>query len=409
MRFPAGFLWGAATAAHQVEGGNINCDAWLLEHVEGSLYGEPSGDSCDHYHRYDEDIRLLAALGLNAYRFSIEWARIEPEENEFSLAQLDHYRRMLAACHEHGVKPVVTLHHFTSPRWLAARGGWEEPETARLFGRYCERVVDHLGDLIGVACTVNELNLAILLQQWGFLHLDDAILAAPWRISAAHRLGVAPERFSSFPFCVRSASRDVLLEAHRRGAQALRAGPGAFPVGMTLALREWQVAPGGDAAARELRESSEDVFLEVARADDFLGVQCYTRQRVGPQGPLPPNGDIELTQMGYEIAPGALATTIRDASEKAQVPLIVTENGIATDDDSQRIAFIESALKGLAACLRDGIDVRGYFYWSLLDNFEWLFGYNPKFGLIAVDRKTLRRSVKPSAEWLGRTAQNNAV
>jgi beta-glucosidase len=409
MRFPAGFLWGAATAAHQVEGGNINCDSWLLEHVEGSLYSEPSGDSCDHYHRYAEDIRLLAALGLNAYRFSIEWARIEPEESEFSLAQLDHYRRMLAACHEHGVKPVVTLHHFTSPRWLAARGGWEEPETARLFGRYCERVVDHLGDLIGVACTVNELNLAILLQQWGFLHLDDAILAAPWRTSAAHRLGVAPDRFSSFPFCVRSASREVLLEAHRRGAQALRAGPGAFPVGMTLALREWQAAPGGETVARELRASSEDVFLEVARADDFLGVQCYTRQRVGPLGPLPPNGDVELTQMGYEIAPEALATTIRDASEKAQVPLIVTENGIATEDDTQRIAFIESALSGLAACLRDGIDVRGYFYWSLLDNFEWLFGYNPKFGLIAVDRKTLRRSVKPSAEWLGRTARNNAV
>jgi beta-glucosidase len=123
------FLWGAATAAHQVEGGNTNCDSWLLEHIEGTIYSEPSGDACDHYHRYAEDIRLLAVLGFNAYRFSIEWARIEPQAGEYSIAQLDHYRRMLAACHEHGIKPVVTFHHFTSPLWVAARGGWEAPET----------------------------------------------------------------------------------------------------------------------------------------------------------------------------------------------------------------------------------------------------------------------------------------
>jgi beta-glucosidase len=129
MRFPEGFLWGAATAAHQVEGGNTNCDSWLLEHVNGTIYSEPSGDACDHYHRYRSDIALLASLGFNAYRFSIEWARIEPEYGEFSLSQLDHYRRMLAVCHEHGIKPIVTFHHFTSPRWVAARGGWESPVT----------------------------------------------------------------------------------------------------------------------------------------------------------------------------------------------------------------------------------------------------------------------------------------
>jgi beta-glucosidase len=226
---------------------------------------------------------------------------------------------------------------------------------------------------------------------------------------AAHRLGVASERFSSFPFCVRSASYYVLLDAHRRGAQALRAGPGNFPIGMTVALRDWHVEPGGEGLATAMRLKSEEVFLEAARADDFLGVQCYTCQRVGPAGLLRPNGASELTQMGYEVAPEALAAALRHASEKAQVPLVVTENGIATDDDAQRIMFIEQAVAGVAGCLRDGIDVRGYFYWSLLDNFEWLFGYGPKFGLIAVDRKTLRRKVKPSAEWLGRTARNNAV
>jgi len=409
MTFPEGFLWGAATAAHQVEGGNTNCDSWLLEHVEGTIYSEPSGDACDHYHRYAEDIGLLASLGLNAYRFSLEWARIEPQEGEFSVAALDHYRRMLAACHMHGVTPVVTLHHFTSPLWIAARGGWEEPETARLFARYCERVVKHLGDLIGVACTINELNLAVLLQQWGFLHQDDAILAAPWRAAAARELGIEPERFSSFPFCVRSSSWRVLVEAHRRAVQVLRAGPGEFPVGMTLAMRAWLPEAGGEALAGQLREEAEGVFLNAARGDDFVGVQCYTTQRVGSTGILPPSGQSELTQMGYEFAPSAIAATLRHAYEIAQTPIFVTENGIATDDDSRRIAFVEEALKFLAQCLREGIDVRGYFYWTLLDNFEWLFGYAPTFGLIAVDRATQRRTVKPSAEWLGRVARNNGV
>jgi beta-glucosidase len=409
MKFPPGFLWGAATAAHQVEGGNTNCDSWLLENIDGSLYTEPSGDACDHYHRYNEDIALLAELGFNAYRFSIEWARVEPEEGQFSLAQLEHYRRMLAACHEHGLKAVVTMHHFTSPRWVAARGGWESPDTPRLFARYCEHTVARLGDMIDYACTINELNLSVLLQQWGFLHTDEAILASHWRSTAARALGIDTQTFSSFPFCVRSQARDILIEAHRRGARALRSGPGDFPVGMTLAMRDWQAQPGAEKIRDELRFESEDIFLDAARADDFLGVQCYTRQRVGTAGLLSPERGVELTQMGYEVWPAALEGTIRYASDRAQIPIIVTEHGIATDEDSQRTAFMQSALSGLARCLRDGIDVRGYLHWSMLDNFEWLFGYGPKFGLIAVDRKTQRRSVKPSAEWLGRVSRNNEI
>jgi beta-glucosidase len=316
---------------------------------------------------------------------------------------------MLAACHEHGLKAVVTMHHFTSPRWIAARGGWESPDTARLFGRYCERAVAHLGDLIDVACTINELNLGVLLQQWGFLHSDEAILASQWRTAAARALGIEAETFSSFPFCVRGQAREVLLDAHRRGAQALRTGPRRFPVGMTLALRDLQALPGAEPVRDHIRHDSEDIFLDAARADDFVGVQCYTRQRVGPQGLLSPESGVELTQMAYEVWPEALEAAIRYASGRAQVPVIVTENGIATEDDTRRIAFIEGTVAGLARCLRDGIDLRGYFHWSLLDNFEWLFGYGPKFGLIAVDRKTQRRTVKPSAEWLGRIARNNEI
>jgi beta-glucosidase len=408
MKFPQGFLWGAATAAHQVEGGNINSDAWLLEHVDGTVYSEPSGDACDHYHRYREDIALLAGLGFNAYRFSLEWARIEPEEGEFSLAQLEHYRRMLAACHEYAIKPVVTLHHFTSPRWIAARGGWESADTALLFARYCERVAKHLGDLFTTVCTINELNLGTVLQQSGFLHSDDAIVGSRWRHAAARMMAVEPEMFSSFPFCVRSRSRDVLLEAHRRAVQALRSA-GNCAVGMTVAMFDLQAVPGAEDVRDRAAAESQDLFLQAARADDFVGVQCYTRQRIGTRGLLPPEPGAEFTQMGYEMWPDAVQAAIRQASAVAQVPVVVTESGVATDDDSRRIGYVEHVLNGIAQCLREGIDVRGYFYWSLLDNFEWLFGYGPKFGLIEVDRRTQRRKVKLSAEWLGRTARNNEI
>ncbi|MBV8454456.1 MAG: family 1 glycosylhydrolase, partial [Deltaproteobacteria bacterium] len=339
---------------------------------------------------------------------SIEWARIEPEEGEFSLAQLEHYRRMLAACHEHAIKPVVTLHHFTSPRWIAARGGWESADTAPLFARYCERVAKHLGDLFTIVCTINELNLGIILQQSGFLHSDDAIVGSRWRHAAARMMAVEPEMFSSFPFCVRSRSRDVLLEAHRRAAQALHSA-GNCAVGMTLAMLDLQAVPGAEDVRDRAAAESQDLFLQAARADDFIGVQCYTRQRIGPRGPLPPEAGAEYTQMGYELWPNAVQAVIRQASAIAQVPIVVTESGIATDDDSRRINFMEQVLSGIAQCLHEGIDVRGYFYWSLLDNFEWLFGYGPKFGLIEVDRTTQRRKVKPSAEWLGRTARNNEI
>src|SRR5208282_363826 len=158
MKFPDKFLWGTATAAHQAEGGNVNSDCWLLEHVKSTLFAEPSGDACDQYHRYAEDFALLQRLGFNSYRFGIEWARVEPEEGEFSRAEIEHYRRMLASCRERGLLPMVTLHHFTSPRWIAARGGFESAETIGRFARYCERVANDLGDLIGAACTLNELN-----------------------------------------------------------------------------------------------------------------------------------------------------------------------------------------------------------------------------------------------------------
>jgi beta-glucosidase len=324
-------------------------------------------------------VALLAELGFNAYRFSIEWARIEPEEGEFSTAQLDHYGRMLECCHEHDITPVVTFHHFTSPRWLAARGGWESASTPESFARYCERTATHLGDLIGIACTINEPNI---VAEYGY----ESGLFAPGVASAAAR-----DR----------ANRNFLL-AHQLGRDAIKAAAGAVPVGLTLAMSDYQPVAGGDQMLDALRARSEDVFLTGTAGDDFIGVQTYSRKRVGPEGVRAPEEGAELTLMGYEFYPQSLEATIRRAVAIAgDIPVLVTENGIGTDDDSRRVAYVEQALQGVSSCLDDGIDVKGYIYWSALDNFEWALGYEPTFGLIAVDRTTQERSPKPSARWLG--------
>ena len=407
VEFPKGFLWGTATAAHQVEGNNINSDVWLLEHLPETPYAEPSGDACDHYHRYREDIALLAELGFNMYRFSLEWARIEPEEGEFSRAILEHYRDMLRACHEHGITPMVTFHHFTSPRWLIASGGWESPDTPDKFARYCERTTEYLGDLIGAACTLNEANIASLITKLGFGPPIEQIHQAPWWSAAARAFGIAPDRLAPFLYALSPEAIDTVLSAHRKAMQAIKAGPGDFPVGITLALSDIQATEDGEILASQMRHEINDVFLETLRDDDFVGVQTYSRTRFGPDGLLPAEEGVELTQMNYEFWPEALEATIRYAAAKTGLPVIVTENGVAATDDTRRIAYIRRALRGVANCLKDALPVHGYTYWSAFDNFEWSLGYRPTFGLIAVDRETQERTVKPSARWLGAIARAN--
>lgn len=405
--FPADFWWGTATAAHQVEGNNVNSDTWLLEHVPGTPYAEPSGDACDHYHRYPADIGLLAELGFNTYRFSIEWARIEPEEGEFSAAALEHYRRMLLACYEHGIRPMVTFHHFSSPLWLLRAGGWESAATPEKFARYCAVATRYLGDLIGGACTLNEPNIGPLLAKLGIAPSQEQLRDAGWWQAASQALGINPDQLAPYNHVASSRSRDVMLAAHRQGYEAIKAGPGDFPVGLTLALQDVQAGPGGEARAAQVQHEINDVYLEALRGDDFVGVQTYSRVRIGPDGTLPPEAGVEQTQMGYEFWPESLAASVRHAIAVAGIPVIVTENGVATQDDTRRGEYIRRALLGLAGCLRDGLDVRGYTYWSAFDNFEWALGYRPVFGLIAVDHATQQRSVKPSAYWLGAVARAN--
>jgi beta-glucosidase len=387
LQFPPGFLWGTATSAHQIEGGNFNNDWWDWEHNPTSGCLESSGDACDSFHRWNEDVDIVADLGLGAYRFSLEWSRIEPAEGEFSTAALDHYRRMCAACHERGVSPVVTFHHFTNPRWLAQRGGWEAPDAPERFARYVERVVTHLGDLIGWACTFNEPNVVAVL---------------------GYTVGLYPPGMKD-EFGRHFAVNDTLVRAHRLAVDALRSGPGSFPVGITLSMEELVAGEGGEQTRDAAEQILENTFLDGTAGDDFIGVQCYERTVLGPTGPIEPAPGTRLTQMGYEYWPQVVEYTVRRAAAYTGIPVLVTENGLATEDDRERVEFISTALQGLHRCIADGIDVRGYFVWSLLDNFEWHLGFGPKLGICAVDPVTFERRPKPSAHWFGGVAKSNAL
>jgi len=397
-RFPPGFLIGTAQSAHQVEGGNVNSDWWEWELRQGTPCREPSGDACDFYHRYREDAELAAGLGFNAFRFGLEWARIEPAEGEFSTAQLDHYRRVLLACREHGLAPILTFHHYTLPRWLQEADGFTSDRFPALFERYCRRAAAAVGDLPAFVSTFNEPEG---LGEGGYL------------------LGVNPPgRKDDLDGFWRVAEQ--VLEAHRLGVAAIRAEAGV-PAGVTLQLPDLQYEDGahpGDSHV-ELSARVSDRFLEAARTDDWLGVQTYTRNRFGPEGPRGPRVDwaagdpgetAETTQLGQEVYPQALGGSIRRAwRATGGIPLLVTESGIATDDDGKRVAYVDAALREVMGALAEGIDLRGYLYWSLLDNFEWSLGYRPTFGLVSVDRSTFARTPKPSASWLGAVARNGAL
>ena len=427
MAFPKGFFIGAATAAHQVEGNNVHSDYWLQEHMPHSSFTEPSGDACDHYHRYAEDIELLAKAGLNAYRFSIEWARIEPEEGRFDESEIEHYRRVIRCCRDYGVEPVVTLHHFTSPAWLIRKGGWEAESTVGYFRRYAAYVAEQLGSELNCVCTVNEANMGLQLAAISKRYMLMAEQARKAAASGAkqaegkvqvgmnfekmmeNRKFAAMENAQAFGtpqpqtfVSARTPAGDILvMRAHLAAREAIKARCPHIRVGLTLSLHDLQSQPGGEAFADAAWEEEFRHYLPYIEGDDFLGVQNYTRTVYGPAGQLPAPKDAELTQMEYEFYPQALAHVLRQVHRDFPGDLIVTENGIATADDTRRVAFLREALAGVQACLADGLPIRGYFHWSLLDNFEWQKGFSMTFGLVAVDRATQARTPKPSFTFLG--------
>ncbi|WP_210479456.1 glycoside hydrolase family 1 protein [Naasia sp. SYSU D00948] len=398
--FPDGFLWGAATAAHQVEGSNVNSDFWANE---GRMPGmERSGDACDSYHRYPEDMRLLAEAGLNTYRFSIEWARIEPVPGLISKAQLAHYRRMIDTALGLGLTPLVTLHHFTNPRWFAEEGGWLGERAIERFTSYVEAATSIL-DGVPYVATMNEPNMLAMMTGLARA-MQQAQASGEWQSptvendNGARKPLPAPEPEIGKRF----------VEAHHAVRDIVRKRTGAA-VGWTVANRAFETRPGAEEKRRELEYIWEDLYLEGSRGDDFVGVQSYSAQWVGPEGiePYPPHPDNTLVGTAYR--PDALGIAVRHTRDvTGGVPIIVTENGIATKDDERRIAYTAEALQHLAAAMDDGIDVRGYIHWTALDNYEWGH-WEPTFGLIAVDRETFERTPKPSLAWLGDVARGGAL
>jgi len=419
-KFPEGFIWGAATAAHQVEGNNTESDFWLMENLEGSIFVERSGDAVDHYRRYREDIQLLASVGLNAYRFSIEWARIEPEEGTFDPEAIEHYRDVLRACAEQGVTPVATLHHFTSPQWLIRQGGWEAVETPARFARYCEYVMRELGEQLPYVCTINEANISIGIQkiikkrqaggnaQVGF-NADMMSRLEKYNAQLSQAFGLPPQEIHSFLAPRTDAGLKVIFDAHIAAKEVIRRVSPKTKVGVTLSLYDIQSVPGGEENAAQAIQEEFLQFLPYLKDDDFFGLQNYTRSVYGPDGIMPVPDEAEKTQMGNEYYPQGLEAVVRTVSTYLDLPILITENGIATDDDQRRIDFIETALQGVHACVADGLPVIGYMHWSLLDNFEWQLGFSKRFGLIEVDRATQRRIPKPSASYLGNIAKRMTI
>ncbi|WP_294354199.1 family 1 glycosylhydrolase [uncultured Sphingomonas sp.] len=401
--FPIGFLWGSATAGHQVEGDNWNSDCWALEHAQPSIFKEPSGDAVDQWNRFDDDMALLSAIGLGAYRFGIEWSRIEPQEGIFSQAALDHYQRCIDACLQRGIVPIVTFSHFTIPLWVARRGGMMSDAFPALFARYCDHAARALRG-IAYACTMNELNVPLIIDDvaTGLFAGEDG----PAKKAAAEATLGAPIT-SNFLFTPGEALLRNGLGAHAAARDAIKAAAPDIQVGITLSLQDEQAEPGAEAVRAARIAKMVTPFLDAVRGDDFIGVQTYTRTTSRRDGSHSPEPDHPLTVMGYEDRPQALAEVCRFVWEQTGTPILVTENGFSGDDDARRAAFVEESLAALHGAIADGVQVRGYCYWSLLDNYEWMAGYGPKFGLIGVDRTTQKRRIKPSALAYGAIARAN--
>ena len=428
---PQDFLVGAATAAHQVEGNNIHSDYWAMEHMKYGNFNEPSLDAVDHYNRYEEDIKMVAEAGLNAYRFSIEWARIEPEQGVYDENEIEHYRKVLTCCRENGVEPIVTMMHFTSPKWLIENGGWENEATVEAFKNYCQYVTEQLGDLMHYVCTINEANMGIQvaaisaryraqmmakmqqMQQGGAEEKKDlegtAQVGMNFNDMMANMQKQKEENVEVFGtdtlqtfVSARTPEGDMLvIRAHQAAKAAMKAVKPELQIGLTLSLHDIQAQEGGEEIAAKEWVDEFTHYVPYIKEDDFFGLQNYSRSLIGPNGILPVPEGAETTQMDYEYYPEGLEHVIRRVYEEMPMPIMVTENGIATADDTRRVAYIQTAMKGVENCIQDGIPVKGYMYWSMMDNFEWQKGFGMTFGLISVDRTTQTRTAKPSLAVLG--------
>jgi beta-glucosidase len=409
-RFPPGFLWGAATSSHQVEGANRWNDWWECE--AAGLVPHKSGDACKHYELYESDFEMARSWGHNAHRFSVEWSRIEPREAEWSREAMEHYVDVVRALRIRGLEPIVTLHHFTNPVWFSRRGGWLHRESVRSFARYVEYVADHLAPHVRYWITVNEPTVYI---KRGFLVGDWPPLRKDFRAGAALVLKrMARAHVAAYRILHRAAS-DIEVGFSHSAPLLVPSDPARGLDRLAVCVRDYFLHRLffrwiGATASRK----------RGVKHLDFLGLNYYTRDLVRGGGwglqailgakPGPERrSDAGLrSDMDWEIYPAGLRSVLERFSALG-VPLLVTENGVATEDESVRAGFIEDHLRAVVEALSNGVSVIGYLYWSLMDNFEWTHGTAARFGLARVDFETQERTARPCVERFSRICRENAL
>lgn len=400
-KFPKKFLWGASTSAHQIEGGLHNqWTVWELENASSLATRAPyqfddlgswsqisreaknpnnyvSGRAADHFNRFEEDFDTLNELNMDAFRFGIEWARVEPKEGVWDTAAIDHYRRYLKALKERQITPVVTLFHFTLPVWFAEKGGFEKRRNVKYFVRFAQKILEELGGDIKWIITINEPTV----------YVGESYFIGEWVPNKSNKL-----------LGIRVLNNLIL--AHKRIHR------------LTKHSRHWQVSmahhlahfyAGDDAWLSRMSAWLADlvanryVLARVRRSSDFIGLNYYFAHRI--YGYRAHSPEDRVNDLGWDMQPGHIRYVLEDLSERYKLPIMITENGLADADDSRRKWWIEETIRAMSQSMKSGAKLIGYLHWSLLDNFEWDKGFWPKFGLVSVHRGTMQRTVRPSAKW----------
>ena len=397
------FFWGAATSSHQVEGGNKNdWSEWEKSEARiaklqaeikspdfkkrfpdyifeqsptpAELENYASGQACDHYHRFSEDFNIAKSLSHNAHRFSIEWSRIEPEEGKFDPKEIEHYRQVVNALRERGLEPFLTLWHWTLPIWLAEKGGTKSRQFPAYFERYAKRIADSFGSDVRFWITVNEPEV----------YSAHSYFKGTW----------PPQKKSVLAF-YRSISN--LAEAHRRGYRAIKSAYPAAQIGSALHFVYFESAGGlwNDTLETIADRAWNFYFLNrVRHSIDFIGANYYHHNRINFG--FNKNVNASVSDMGWEIYPEGIYHLVHKLNRFSK-PIYITENGLADARDAKRSKFTANHIAWVRKAIKEGVNVRGYFHWSLLDNFEWDKGFWPRFGLVEIDYKTLERKIRPSA------------
>jgi beta-glucosidase len=426
LQFPPGFRWGCATAAHQVEGGNTNND-WHAWEAAGNVFGgQTAGKACDWWTSAEADLKTASAMGQNAHRMSVEWSRIEPREGVWDTAAIDRYRTLLQCMRDHNLEPMVTLHHFTTPVWLTDRGGWENPSIIPFFERFAEKMAHALGEYCDMWITLNEpVGYAFLGWHWGVPRdgTQPQSTFPPGKHDLRLTFRVLENLFLGHAAAYRALHR-ILPQAqvgvgHNMPYIVPNNGESLLDRIATAQPRRVLTWGGLEATERGRipRIIGSRYVKELDNTTDFIGVQYYQRLAVAFDPTSPSTlfsrraleTDAQVSDLGHsEIHPEGLYHLLRQTARYGK-PIYITENGVADAHDQHRPAFLVNHLRQVWRAIQDGVPVKGYYHWSLTDNFEWAEGWNLRFGLIEVDPLTQQRTMRPSGKLYSAICTANAL